>query len=173
MSFPAPTDKQARIVWASVTALAIALLVAILCAFVWGLGRVLHVLSPVLWPLAIAGIIAYLLDPVVDFFERKNVSRRKAIILVFAICAVVFAGLVASILPRMVAETEKLIADLPGYSKAAQEDIARWISQRPSLVEWRQRFFPSRVPPSSPPSLTPAPSNTEPSLEPATNRVAL
>ena len=174
MSFPPPTEKQARIVWASLTAFSIALLVAILCAFVWGLGRVLNVLSPVLWPLAIAGIIAYLLDPVVDFFQRRNVSRRKSIILVFAMCAVVLAGLIASILPRMVAETEKLIADLPGYSRSAQDDIARWISARPSLVEWRDRFFPSRTSVTNPPAMvTAVPSNREPSFEPATNRVAL
>src|SRR5437763_13261757 len=118
MSLPPPTENQARIVWMSVTAFAIALLVAILCAFVWGLGQVLHVLSPVLWPLAIAGIIAYLLDPVVDFFEHRNMSRLKSIILVFAICAVVLAGFLASIIPRLVGETEKLISDLPTYSAA-------------------------------------------------------
>src|SRR5467141_5387449 len=100
MSFPPPTDKQARIVWASLTAFSIALLVAILCAFVWGLGQVLNVLSPVLWPLAIAGILAYLLDPVVDFFVSRNVSRRKAIIIVFAICTVALVGLTASVVPR-------------------------------------------------------------------------
>ena len=77
MSFPAPTENQAKIVWMALTAFAIALLIAILCAFVWGLGQVLHVLLPVLWPLAIAGILAYLLDPVVDFLQRRNVSRGK------------------------------------------------------------------------------------------------
>src|SRR5436189_1285238 len=111
MSFPPPTEKQAQIVWMALTAFAIALLVAILCAFVWGLGRVLNVLSPVLWPLAIAGILAYLLDPVVDFFVRHNLSRRKAIIVVFALCTVVLAGFLASIIPRLIDETEKLIAD--------------------------------------------------------------
>src|SRR5437667_8114662 len=174
MSFPPPTEKQARIVWASLTAFSIALLVAILCAFVWGLGRVLNVLSPVLWPLAIAGILAYLLDPVVDFFQRRNVSRRRAIILVFAMCAVVLAGLLAGIVPRLVGETEKLIADLPEYSRNAQEDIAKWISQRPFLADWRARFFPSRFLPTN----TTAPSiirvNTnEPSLTAGTNRTVV
>src|SRR5258706_1863718 len=117
MNFPPPTEKQARIVWMSLTAFSIALLVVILCAFVGGLGQVLNVLSPVLWPLAIAGILAYLLDPVVDFFVMRNISRRKAIILVFAICAVALAGLLASIIPRLVDETQKLIADLPKYSQ--------------------------------------------------------
>src|SRR6266567_2800963 len=100
MSFPSPTEKQAQIVWISITTLAVGVLLATLCVFVWGLGEVLGVLSPVLWPLAIAGILAYLLDPVVDFFERKNVSRKKAIILVFALCSVALMALLASVVPR-------------------------------------------------------------------------
>src|SRR3982751_3663749 len=86
MDFPPPTVKQARIVWLSLTGLAIGIIVGLLGLLIWGLGFVLKVLSPVLWPLAIAGILAYLLDPVVDFFERRKVSRQKAIILVFGIC---------------------------------------------------------------------------------------
>ena len=150
MSFPAPTEKQARIVWVSITALAIAILIATLCLFIWGLGEVLHVLSPVLWPLAVAGIIAYLLDPVVDFFEHKNISRRKAIILVFAICTVALVGLLASVVPRLVHETEKLIADLPAYSRDLQNDLARWVSRRPFFDAWRERIFPARAPATNP-----------------------
>ena len=158
----------------SVTAFAVALLVAILCAFVWGLGQVLHVLSPVLWPLAIAGIIAYLLDPVVDFFERRNVSRRKAIILVFAICTVALVGLGASIVPTLVRETEKLIKDLPGHAKSVQTDIGNWVSHRPFIDAWRERLFPGRFRGTNAPvQLT---NSTEPGIEPAlgatTNQVA-
>src|SRR5262245_8316449 len=102
MNFPPPTEKQARIVWISLTALAIAVLVATRCLFVWGLGQVLHVLSPVLWPLAIAGILAYLLDPVVDFFERKKIPRGRSIIIVFGLCTVLLVGLVASLVPRVI-----------------------------------------------------------------------
>jgi predicted PurR-regulated permease PerM len=38
-----------------------------------------HVLSPVLIPLFLAFLVAYLLDPVVDFFERRNISRMRTI----------------------------------------------------------------------------------------------
>src|SRR3954463_5389273 len=178
MSFPPPTENQARIVWMALTAFAIALLIALICAFVWGLGEVLHVLSPVLWPLAIAGILAYLLDPVVDFLEHRNVSRGKAIIIVFVMCLVVLAGFLASVIPRLVSETETLISDLPKYSQTVQDDIAKWISQRPFLDEWREKFFPSRqtgtnapapstnVPPDTQePSIGPAPRPPQPSLQ--------
>jgi predicted PurR-regulated permease PerM len=144
MPFPPPTDKQARILWISATTVAVGVLLAMICVFVWGLGKVLHVLSPVLWPLAIAGILAYLLDPVVDFFERRRIPRQRAIILVFTLCVVMLVAVLASIIPRLVHETEKLIADLPTYSRDLQDDLAKWVSRRPFVDAWRERFFPSR-----------------------------
>jgi hypothetical protein len=68
MSLSPPTDKQARIIWFALTALALAAIVAVIAWAVWGLGRILELLSPVLWPLAIAAVVACLLAPVVDFF---------------------------------------------------------------------------------------------------------
>src|ERR1043165_7094741 len=145
MDFPPPTAKQARIVWFSLTGLAIGVTVGLLGLLIWGLGFVLKVLSPVLWPLAIAGIFSYLLDPVVDFFERRKVSRQKAIILVFAICVLALGGLFASIAPRVVHESPKLIADLPTYSKNLKEDLDEWMRGKPWFQEWRGRLWPRRA----------------------------
>jgi predicted PurR-regulated permease PerM len=145
MPFPPPTEKQARTLWISATTVAVGVLLAMICVFVWGLGKVLQVLSPVLWPLAIAGILAYLLDPVVDFFERRRVSRQRAIILVFSLCAVAFVAVLASVVPRLIRETEKLIADIPAYSRDLQNDLVTWVSRRPVFDVWRERFFPSRT----------------------------
>jgi len=69
-----PSERQARIIWLAATGLAIVALVAVVVLLIWGLGRVLDVLSPVLWPLAVAGVIAYLLNPVVNYFEKKAAS---------------------------------------------------------------------------------------------------
>jgi len=67
MAFPTPTEKQAKILWLSLTFLAVAVLLSLVVAFAWLIGWMLSQLSSVLFPLAIAGIIAYLLDPLVDF----------------------------------------------------------------------------------------------------------
>ena len=80
MDLPPPTAKQARLIWTALTGLALATIVALVVGLVWGLGRVLQVLSPVVWPIAVAAVLAYLLDPVVDFFERRRLlfdDRRR------------------------------------------------------------------------------------------------
>jgi len=139
MSFPPPTQKQARIIWLSLTAFAIALLVAILAGLVWGLGWALRLLSPVLGPLAIAGVIAYLLDPVVDFLERKKVSRQRSILLVFGAGMIVLAAFFASVVPQLIHETGQLVAAVPSYSRQIQVKVAEWTS--PSS-RW-QKIFPA------------------------------
>ena len=53
------------------------LTLALLGLVLWGAGWVLHQLSSVLLPLAIAGVLACLLDPVVDFLEQKVTSTLE------------------------------------------------------------------------------------------------
>jgi predicted PurR-regulated permease PerM len=132
-------------IWIAVTALAVTVFLGILAAVVWGLGWLLNLLSPVVWPLAIGGILAYLLDPVVDFFARRRISRGLSILLVFALCALAVGTFMASITPRLVREAARLVAEVPTYSKQTQEALNRWMSRRPIFDDWRKRLFPGQV----------------------------
>jgi len=70
------------VIWLAVTGVAFATIVALIVALVWGLGQVLNVFAPVIWPLAVAAVLACLLDPVVEFLVRKRVPRMRAIVIV-------------------------------------------------------------------------------------------
>ena len=108
MTFPPPTEKQAKILWISLTALAIGILLALTALLLIGVAWIANALSSVLIPLAIAGIIAYLLDPVVDWFHKKRgMKRHSSIILVFIIAVLLVGGLVASIVPALVEAIQK------------------------------------------------------------------
>ncbi len=134
MSIPPPTQRQARIIWLAVTGLAVATLVALVAALVWGLGRVLDILAPVLWPLAVAGVIAYLLDPVVDWLERRKVPRTRAIVTVFCLAGAVVLGLLGSVVPYLVVETRELVSEIPGYTSRLQKKTEDWINQPPTII---------------------------------------
>jgi predicted PurR-regulated permease PerM len=123
MDFPPPSDRQARLIWSALTGLAVAMLVALVVALVWGLGQVLGVLSPVLWPLAIAGVVAYLLDPVVDFLERRRIPRPRAILGVFVLAVVIVAAVAGSILPRIINETRELAQRVPAYAQKVERRV--------------------------------------------------
>ena len=130
MGLPPPTEKQARILWVSVTALAIGVLVALIGLFLWGLAWLVQRLSSVLLPLAIAGILAYLLDPVVDFLERRRISRLGSIFSVFFLAVLAIAIVLATLVPRLISETEGLIKQLPQYSQVMQSKINEFLTER-------------------------------------------
>jgi len=137
MNVPPPTPKQAHVIWLAITGLAIALIVALIVALVWGLGEVLDVLSPVIWPLAVAGVIACLLDPVVGFLMRKKVPRTRAIAVVFAMALVIVVGVAASIVPQVVVQAQELAkksseltTQLPGRAAELAANPPNWLPKQ-------------------------------------------
>lgn len=134
MNLPPPSLRQARLIWLAVTGVSVAILIALIVSLVWGIGIVVRILSPVLWPLAVAGVLAYLLDPVVDFFERRRMSRPRAIVAVFAMALLLLGLFFGSIVPQLVSETRDLAARIPHYSLKAQQRIEDWIDHPPEFV---------------------------------------
>jgi predicted PurR-regulated permease PerM len=178
MNLPPPSERQCRIIWFALTGLAVAVLLGLLAGLVWGLGRVLDILSPVLWPLAVAGVIAYLLDPLVDVIERKWASRPRAIVCVFALALVSLAVLLGSVVPQLVTETRQLASRIPDYATQIELRIENWATHPPP---WMQQLLKRESPapatatanmPQSPPvsstnladSVLSAPPNNPPSL---------
>lgn len=131
MNFPSPTPKQAQILWLSLTALAVGILLALIGLLLWGVGLILSQLSEVLLPLAIAGIIAYLLDPVVEFFERKKVVRTWAILLVFFLGVLVVAIALGTVVPRLIRETQALVKQVPVHIKTMRPKLDDFLKRQP------------------------------------------
>ena len=125
MAYPPPTEKQAKILWTSVTALAVGVLLALIALLTLGVGWVVNALSSVLIPLAIAGVIAYLLDPIVDWFQKKHgFKRQNAIILVFCIAVLLVGGVVASVVPSLISQVNELTTEFPKQAKKFQVSVS-------------------------------------------------
>ncbi|MBI3192541.1 MAG: AI-2E family transporter, partial [Pedosphaera parvula] len=119
----------------SVTALAVAVFLGLLGLLLWGVGWLVQELSSVLLPLAIAGIIAYLLDPVVDFFGRRKIARLSAILLVFGLAVLLVLGVAATVVPQLVRETQSLAKKMPDYAKHLEKRIDELIRRRPLGIQ--------------------------------------
>ncbi|MFL2905433.1 MAG: AI-2E family transporter [Limisphaerales bacterium] len=138
MAFPSPSEKQAKVLWFSLTALAIAVFLALLATMFYGVAWVLDRLSPVLLPLAVAGILAFLLNPLVDFFEHKmsakvsrlfynirNPKRVKAIILVFIIAVGIVSTVTLVVLRTVVPDVIQLGKDV--QIEQLEEGSRKWV----------------------------------------------
>ena len=94
-----PTEFQQKTLWNAATGVSILVLGALLVGLIWLLGYVFGFLQPVLVPLVVAGIIAYVLDPVVRFFEKRGMSRMWAVVTLFLGILIAVTLLVAAVLP--------------------------------------------------------------------------
>lgn len=139
-----PTEKQAQVIWLALTGLAIATLAGLAVALVWGLGQVVGILSPVIWPLAIAGVISYLLDPLVDWFERRGLSRVKAVLSVFGIALLIFGAALGAIVPPLVTEMQQLAEKIPDYTAKLERRIEHFLENPSPLL---RRFLKPDEPP--------------------------
>ncbi|MEY4570629.1 MAG: hypothetical protein RLZZ398_2068, partial [Verrucomicrobiota bacterium] len=94
-----PTPFQQKTLWNAATGVSILILGALVVSFVWLAGYVFGFLQPVLIPLVVAGIVAYVLDPVVKFLEGRGLSRVWSVITLFLAILLGTTLLVAAVLP--------------------------------------------------------------------------
>jgi len=93
-----PTPFQRKTFWRALTALSIVALGAVLVGLIMLGGTVLSYLQPVLVPLAVAGIIAYLLEPVVEWLVKKKWKPNTAMLTVYIGFIVGIVVLVVSVI---------------------------------------------------------------------------
>lgn len=130
-----PGETQRRVIWFALTALAVTAIAAVGVAAIWGIGKVLNLLSPVLWPLAIATVLAYLFDPEISWLQRRGIPRTWGILLVFGVVVAVLAGLLASVIPQMSKEANNLISKIPGYTQQAQQRLSTWAERAEKVAD--------------------------------------
>jgi predicted PurR-regulated permease PerM len=94
-----PTRFQQKTVWSAATGLAILILGILFVGLIWLTGTVFSFLQPVLIPLIVAGIIAYVLDPVVKLLENRGLSRLWSVIVLFITILTVATLLAAAVIP--------------------------------------------------------------------------
>ena len=96
-----PTRFQQKTLWSAVTGVAMLVLGSLLVGLVWLVGQIFGFLQPVLIPLIVSGIIAYLLDPVVRLLEKRGLSRLWAVFSVFLATLAAVTLMVAAVLPAI------------------------------------------------------------------------
>lgn len=97
-----------------------------------GLLLFLYRVRLILAPFFIAVVIAYLLYPAITAFEQKGVPRVTAILLVYILLGVIFSLFFYSFLPKLGAELEDILENLPSQAKqweALGADSFRYLRQ--------------------------------------------
>lgn len=105
-----PTPFQRYICWCALSGLSLAVVFLLVAAVLCGLGTVFVALEPVLLPVVIAGILAYLLNPCTAWVQKKVKRRGLAVLLVMLAAGTLVGGLGTAIIPPLVKQTGELVS---------------------------------------------------------------
>lgn len=148
-----PTIWQQKTMWTALTALFVVFLVVVVGSAIWLTANAIGFLQPILIPVAIAVILAYLLDPLVTHLSRQSLGRTKAIVLLFAVAFLAIGALLAWLVPVISIQSANVTKELPEYTRKARDAMVDLIfkydrafgvpgarkgksSASPSFVDW-------------------------------------
>src|SRR2546423_1907581 len=129
-----PTPWQKKTMWAALSAFFVVFLVIIAGAVIWASANIMSFLQPILIPVAIAAILAYLLDPLVSRMSERGLGRTRAIALIFLIAFVALGGLVWWLVPTISMQSANFAKELPGYTQKARDYVV-------DRMVWYNRTF--------------------------------
>ena len=139
---PAPraivfSDRQRATVAAAVTVVSAFVVVCAVAALLWLIGAFFNRFSGVFLPLAVAGIIALILNPYFDWLVARKLPAPLALIAVFLAILIPIAGFGWFLGDIVVDQTSDLISKIPEWWKSGIEQLKeRW----PKIQTLSQRY---------------------------------
>ncbi len=130
-----PTPFQKKIFWAAVTSVSFVAMGAVATLLGWLVVKAISYLQPVLIPIAIAAILAYLLDPLVTWLERRRLSRTMSVITVFSASIAIVAGILIYVIPAVGNQGQQFATHMPEYTERAQALVSKTIENAKRLSE--------------------------------------
>ena len=98
-----------------------------------GVLWLLWLLAPVLSPFALAALLGWLGDPLVDRLERARFKRNTAVILVFSAMSLLLLVAAVILVPMLEQQIVTLVHSLPGYRDWFVGTALPWFEQRTGL----------------------------------------
>ena len=168
-----PTPWQQKTMWSALAALAVVAIGGIAVGLVWLVSTVIGFLQPILIPFAIAGVAAYLLEPVVAKIVSWGTSRQRAVISVFALVTIALAGVMVWIIPAIWVQSGRLVHKVPTYRDAIIVKVGQFnewtnsLEQKygihgliPQVPEKTETPAPAPAPKAEPPAPLPPPDDS-------------
>lgn len=93
-------------------------------------GFAFYLLQPVLFPFVFGALIAYLGDPLVDYFERRRVNRTLGVVLVFVIFSAILVASTLFMVPLLLDQLDSFIRKIPQFYNWAIQVVGPWLQER-------------------------------------------
>ena len=115
----------------------------VIAALLW----LLYALGDILTPFVIAAVLAYVLNPLVEWLQLKRFKRGAASMMVMVFALSVLLALTLIIVPMLINQFNNLVARLPQITAFVQNTLLPWLSRyagryieldTQSIVGWLQ-----------------------------------
>jgi len=132
-----PTPFHLSAMWTAIAALSITIILAITIGFIYLGTQIIAFLQPLLIPFAVAGVLAYLLEPVVARLVKWGIHRQRAVLLVFSVASAIFISILLLIAPTLISQAGEF-----GYEFARNGGYAEKARARVTQVatEWHDKL---------------------------------
>lgn len=124
-----PTPFQRKTLWTAVTALSLVVTVALVVGLIFTVSKVLGFLQPFLVPFAMAGVLAYLLEPAVVWLEKGGLSRQRAVLAVFAAFSLAFGGLGWWLVHKVSVQSKGFDTKLATYTLKVRQSVLQFAEE--------------------------------------------
>ncbi len=125
---------QRRLITTALAGLSVFVIGALLYGLFSLLSAFVQGFSEVLWPLAVAGIVTMLLQPIVGFVESKTrMGRTAAIAVLYAIVVIALGAVLAFLVPIIVSQTVQFVKALPSIVGGLREAL---LESFPQMIEF-------------------------------------
>lgn len=118
-----PTPWQQKTMWAALSALFVVFLMVVAAAVVWVGANIISFLQPILIPVAIAAILAYLLDPLVTKMCLRGMKRTQAVGIIFCAAFLALGSLMWWVVPTISMQSANFAKQLPAYTQTARDRV--------------------------------------------------
>ena len=87
-------------------------------------------ISVIMLPVILAGLLYYLLNPLVDMMEKRKINRLVAITIVFVLITVLLIWGLAVVIPNLQAQIVSFFRNMPSYLKQSKKIIDDLLDSR-------------------------------------------
>lgn len=129
MSSKYPTTWQRKVIWAAVTALALGAIGWVALKLILIAANVVGFLQPLLIPFAVAAVLAYLLEPVVEKLCLLRLPRTTAVLIVFGAFITSATLILFWIIPILTQQSIEFGKDVPSYVEKARTMLISFVAR--------------------------------------------
>jgi predicted PurR-regulated permease PerM len=140
---PLFSPVQRRVIGFATAFFAFLLILVMIAVVVHVLGRALGIFGHIIWPLAVAGILALVMRPLVGVIERRlSLSRIMSVVVIYFLVTIVITVMLLLLVPMIVEQIVGLVNAMPELWQRAHAAI---VESYPRLIDLYNRAIQNEV----------------------------